>query len=69
MLVLAAAVRFLHYALGGEDLLDPQFYAVSFVIVLLAAAYGYRAKRVQQMTTQYSWIYQRSGPLGWQAKA
>ena len=69
MVVLAAAVRFLHYALGGEELLDPQFYIVSFVIAMLAATYGYRAERVRQMTTQYSWLYSRSGPVGWQAKA
>ena len=69
MLVLAAAVRFLHYALGGEELLDVQYYVVSFVICMAAAAYGYRARRAEQMSTQYSWLYRRSGPVGWAAKS
>lgn len=69
MLVLAAAVRFLHYALFGEELLNLQFYIVSFIIVLAASAYGYRAERSRQMSTQYSWLYTRSGPLGWTARA
>ena len=68
MLVLAAAVRFLHYALGAEELLNPQYYAVSFILCLAAAAYGYRSKRSEQMATQYSWIYQKSGQLGWTAR-
>lgn len=65
MMVLAAAVRFLHYALGGEELLNPQYYILSLVICLAAAAYGYRARRSEQMATQYSWLYAKSGPLGW----
>ena len=69
MIVLAAAVRFLHYALAGEDLLDLQYFVVAFIIALLCASYGYRAERVRQMTTQYSWLYRRSGPISWQAKA
>ena len=68
MLVLAAAVRFLHYALFGEELLNLQFYIVSFVIVLLASAYGYRSQRASQMSTQYSWLFTKTGPLGWTAR-
>lgn len=69
MLILAAGVRFLHYALVGEDLLNPQYYVVALVIASLAAAYGYRSRRAEQMSTQYSWIYRRSGPLGWSPKS
>lgn len=68
MVILACAVRFLHYALGGEELLDPLYFIVSFVIVLIASAYGYRSERARQMTTQYSWLFESSGPLGWHAK-
>ena len=69
MVVLAAGVRFLHYALVGEDLLDTRYYIVALVVTCLAAAYGYRSRRSEQMTTQYSWIYRRSGQLGWVAKS
>lgn len=68
MLVLAAAVRFLHYALGAEELLNWQYYLVSFVICMAASAYGYRSRRAEQMATQYSWLYQKSGPIGWTAR-
>ena len=68
LLVLAAAVRFLHYALADEELLNGQYYVVALVVTCLAAAYGYRSRRAEQMSTQYSWIYRRSGPVGWAAK-
>lgn len=41
MLVLAAAVRFLHYALFAEELLNLHYYIVAFVIVMAAAVYGF----------------------------
>ena len=69
MLVLSAGVRFLHYALGGETLLDPHYYIVTFVLLCLSAAYGYRSRRAEQMSTQYSWLYSRSGPIGWAARS
>lgn len=65
MVVLAAAVQFLHYALGGEDLLSLQFYISAFVLLCLASAFGYRSRRSEQMSTQYSWLFSRSGQLGW----
>ena len=69
MVVLAAGVRFLHYALVGEDLLSAQYYVVALVVACLAGAYGYRSRRSEQMSTQYSWIYHRSSPLGWASKS
>ena len=69
MVVLSAAIRFLHYALFGEDILSLPGYLVALAVTLLATAYGYRARRAEQMATQYSWLYTRAGPLGWTAKA
>ena len=69
MLILSAGVRFLHYALVGEELLNLQYYIVTLVVTCLAAAYGYRSRRAEQMSTQYSWIYRRSGMLGWSSKS
>ena len=69
LLVLAAAVRFLHYALAGEDLLSLQFYIVSLVFVALGAAYGFRAKRTEQMCRQYPWLFAKSGPVNWTHRA
>ena len=40
------------------------------MIVLLAFAWlGFRATRARQMVGQYSWIYERSGGLGWRKRA
>ena len=68
MLVLAAVLRFLNYALFAGDLLSIPGFLVALVILLVASAYGYRAKRAQQMATQYSWLYDRAGPIGWATK-
>ena len=68
MVVLAGVVRFLHYALFGEDILSISGFLVALVVALVAAAYGYRSRRAFQMGMQYSWLFARSGPLGWAPK-
>ena len=67
MLGLTAGVRFLHYALYGESLLSPHYFIVAYVWAMIVGVLGYRAMRAQQMTTQYSWAYERAG-LNWRAK-
>ncbi len=66
-LVVAAAVRFLHFALFEEPLASLPSYAVDFAIAFAAASLGYRLARARQMAVQYGWLYRRSGPLGWRA--
>jgi hypothetical protein len=68
VLVLAAAIRFLHYALFLEPLLSLQFYLVDLVVMAVAASFGYRLTRVKQMATQYSWAYVKDG-LGWRPRS
>jgi Domain of unknown function (DUF6867) len=76
MLLLAAAVRFLHYALAkgtppatlasadaGKLL---WYYFVDYVVLIIFAALSYRIARAAQMTTQYPWLYRRTGPLSWE---
>jgi hypothetical protein len=65
MLLLAAAVRFCHFALFDEPLLSLKSYAVDFAIAMAAASVGYRLVRVRQMAGQYGWLFRRSGPFGW----
>ena len=65
MLILSAAIQFLHYALFAENLLSIQFYLVSVGITLLGAGLGYHRMRALQMATQYSWAFRQTGPLGW----
>ncbi len=65
LIILAGAVRFLHYALSGEDLLSVHYYLVSLVVIIIGAAYGYRSRRAEQMVRQYPWLFAKSGLLGW----
>jgi hypothetical protein len=64
-LLLAAGVRFCHFALFEEPLLSATSYAVDFLVTLLFASLGFRLVRARQMSTQYKWLFKRSGPLGW----
>lgn len=67
-LAIAATVRFFHYALFEEPMLSLQNLTVDFAVVLLAASIGYRLHRAHQMTQQYHWLHQRSGPLHWRRR-
>ena len=67
--LLALAVRFFHFALFDGTLLSIQFYIVDFLVLVGAALLAYRLTRVNQMVTQYSWIYERTGPFGWREKS
>jgi hypothetical protein len=67
MIALAAAVHFLHFALFEEDLGSLYYYLVTFVILFVAAQFGYQLMRVKQMATQYSWAYESAG-LNWRAR-
>lgn len=53
MLLLAIAVRFLHFALFQEPFASLRNLAVDFVILLGIALVGYRVARTRQMATQY----------------
>ena len=68
MVLLAAAVRFFHYALFDGELLSLYYYLVTYVVLLGAACLGYRMMRARQMVTQYRWLYERTGPLTWRER-
>ncbi|MDB5511671.1 MAG: hypothetical protein JWR08_1154 [Enterovirga sp.] len=68
-LPLGLAVRFIHFALFGGTLLSLRFYLVDLAVVAAIACLSYRFRRARQMTTQYSWLYERAGPFGWREKA
>ena len=68
MLLLGAAVRFIHYALFEATLLSPQYYAVDTAICIICGYLGFRITRVGQMVTQYRWLYERTSPLTWRER-
>ena len=65
MALLAAAVRFFHYALFDGNLLSLYYYLVTYAVMLAAGVLGLRAMRTTQMVTQYRWLYERTSPLTW----
>lgn len=68
MLGLGAVVRFCHFALFEDTLLDGWGYLRDFAVLLAAAWIGYRQVRVWQMVRQYAWLYEPNGPLRWRPK-
>ena len=69
MLLLGAAVRFVHFALFDATLLSPASYAVDTLYLLLVGALAWRMTRAGQMASQYYWLYERTGPLTWRERA
>ena len=64
MALLAAAVRFFHYALFDGELSSLYYYLVTYVILVACRCLlGFRAMRTTQMVTQYRWLYERTSPL------
>jgi hypothetical protein len=69
MIPLGAGVRFLHFALFQHQLFSLAHFIVTLLILMVFAFFGYRLKRIDQMTTQYPWLYERSGLLTWRNKS
>lgn len=64
-LALAAAVRFLHFALFGGTFVSLHYYLVDFTVCLILMLAGFRATRTGQMARQYGWLYRRTGLFRW----
>jgi hypothetical protein len=56
MIVWAAVVRWLHYALFGGTLLSLSLYGLDLVVVLFFSLLSFVVMRNQQMKTQYGWL-------------
>ncbi len=68
MLLLSAAVRFLHFALFESKFLSLYYYLVDYAVCLGFALLGFRLTRVEQMVARYSWMNQRAGMLRWRRR-
>jgi hypothetical protein len=67
-LILAAAVRFIHFSLFGGTLLSLHYYLVDAVICAGFASFGFRTARKSQMVRQYRWLNEPLGLLRWRRK-
>ena len=68
MALLGGAVRFIHFALFGADLLTALSYAVDTFFLIFIGCLAWRVTRVSQMVTQYDWLYERTGPFSWRER-
>lgn len=68
-LLLAAAVRFCHFALFNDELFAPITSAGEALFLLAIAALGFRSVRKRQMSVQYGWMFAPSGFLSWRRQA
>ncbi|MFZ1680007.1 MAG: DUF6867 family protein [Rhizobiaceae bacterium] len=69
LLLLTAAIRFLHMALYHGAMFDPVEYVVDATIALVVGIAGWRATLTTQMVEQYHWLYERSSPFSWKERA
>lgn len=73
IMLLTLAVRFIHFSLFEGSFFLPfstfgtalHYYVVDFILLAIAAIMGRQTTRARQMSTQYSFLYARSGPFGW----
>lgn len=64
-LLLGASDRFLIFALFDGELISLGGYLLDTTVITLVGLLAYRITRVNRMISQYPWLYQRSGLLGW----
>ncbi|OAN52909.1 hypothetical protein A6A04_15225 [Paramagnetospirillum marisnigri] len=64
-LLLAAADRFLGFALFGGDLLSLAGFALDGAILVAIALGAWRLTRARRMAEQYPWLVERTGPFTW----
>jgi hypothetical protein len=67
--LLAAGIRFLHYALFNGPMLSLPSYLIDFAVLALIAIVAHRVRRTRHMTEQYRWMFVRSGPLSWRDRS
>jgi hypothetical protein len=78
-LLLAAAIRFLHWGLfagatlaswreAQGSLFSRHYYAADATVLIVFTTLGFRLKRGRQMVNQYYWLIARAGPFGWRIR-
>lgn len=68
MVLLALAVRFIHFALYKGTLIAPYYYVIDLIVLLAFAFLGKRLTRAKQMVRQYGFKFSPAGRFGWQDK-
>jgi uncharacterized protein DUF6867 len=66
--ILAAAVRFIHFSLFGGTFLSLHYYLVDCAFCIAFGLLGFRSARATQMVTQYRWLNESGGLMRWRQK-
>lgn len=66
--LLAAANRFLSFALFEGTLLSLTGLIIDAVVIAGIALFAYRATLARKMVAQYPWLYERSGLFTWRER-
>lgn len=66
--LLAAAARFLSYALFKGQLLSLSGFVIDAIVLTLIGLFAYRITKARKMIKQYPWLYQRAGLFGWRER-
>lgn len=67
-MLLAAADRFLLFALFEGELVSVTGFVIGWAILLAFSLLAYRAIRARLMVRQYPWLYELAGPLSWRER-
>jgi hypothetical protein len=67
-LLIAAADRFLLYALFSADLASTSGFLIAAAMLAAIMAVAFYLTRARKMVQQYPWLYERSGLFRWRAK-
>ncbi len=67
--LLALGYHFIRCALFNGEWLSILQYMLNSLVILVISALAYRLTQARKMVTQYPWLYERSGLLGWKEKS
>jgi hypothetical protein len=67
--LLAAAERFIDYALAEGELLSIGGFLLSAAILIAIGLIAWRLTHARMMVTQYPWLYEPAGLFAWREKA
>lgn len=67
-ILMSFALRFLHFALFQEPLLEPVTWIFEAACLVAVGLLSWRHARAGQMVRQYYWLYEPAGPLAWRLR-
>lgn len=67
-LLLAAAGRFLAFALFGGELLSFGYFGTEALLLVAVTLAAYRLTLARRMVDQYPWLHERDGLFAWRHK-